>query len=417
MITHNPRLINIDDFDYNLPDSYIATHPVSPRDAARLLIAGKDPGQIEESVFSNLGAYLPSDALLLVNETRVVKARLIFSNQKGALIEIFLLNPIEPSDIQQAFSQPTSCICKVLVGNARRWKEGPLEMKLHTGQDHATLTAELQGRADNAFVVRFSWSPAHLSFGQLLEAAGRMPLPPYIKRAATFQDTIDYQTVYAQHDGSVAAPTAGLHFTDEVMQSLATKGIITSKVVLHVGAGTFKPVSVTALTEHTMHSEQIIIHKQTVETLISRINKPRILVGTTTVRTIESLYWYGVRLLTDGNNAPFCIEQWMPYDDRYNKGISIVDALEAVLEKINQQNTGYASGETRIIIAPGYQYKLTDLLITNFHQPRSTLLLLVSAFIGPLWKTVYQHAISHNFRFLSYGDACLFFPEKRNLDR
>lgn len=416
MITDNPRLINIDDFDYNLPDSSIAAHPVSPRDSARLLIAGRENGLIEDTVFSNLSHYLPSDSLLLVNETRVVKARLIFTNPKGAQIEIFLLNPIDPSDIQQAFSQHTSCVCKALVGNARRWKEGNLEMKLNTGPDPAILTAALQGRCDNAFVVKFSWSPAQLTFGQLLEAAGRMPLPPYIKRAATDQDTTDYQTFYAQHDGSVAAPTAGLHFTEEVMHSLADKGITTSKVVLHVGAGTFKPVSSAALTDHTMHSEQIIIDIQTIETLIANIHKPRILVGTTTVRTIESLYWYGVRLLTDGYDVPFCIEQWMPYDDRYNKGIHILEALNAVLEKINRHHARSISGETRIIIAPGYRYKLTDVLITNFHQPRSTLLLLVSAFIGSSWKMVYEYAINHNFRFLSYGDACLFFPEKRNLD-
>ncbi len=410
----NPRSIDIRDFDYPLPDSFIATHPVIPRDSARLLITGGMNEEITEGKFSELARFLPADSLLLVNETRVVRARLFFYRSSGAQIEVFILNPVEPADIQQAFSSRDPVVCKVFVGNARRWKGEVLDINLVIDDKPVTLSANLVGRSDNAFLVQFSWEPNDYNFAGILEAAGKIPLPPYIKREATSDDTIDYQTVYARHDGSVAAPTAGLHFTDDVMSSLASKGISTSRVILHVGAGTFKPVNTDRLENHTMHAEQIVIEKKSIKQLIDEAGRMRVLVGTTTVRTIESLYWYGVKLLTDGEGAKFLIDQWMPYDPKYSAPVTAKDSLEAVLSEMNRCGLEWISGETSIIIAPGYRYRMTDALITNFHQPRSTLLLLVSAFIGDRWKTAYHYALENNFRFLSYGDACLFFPDHMN---
>lgn len=410
----NPRLIDIRDFDYPLPESFIATHPVVPRDAARLLIAGGMNDKIIEAKFSELARYLPANSLLLVNETRVVRARLFFHRPSGAQIEIFILNPVDPPDIQQAFTCHHQVVCKVLVGNARRWKGEVLDLNLVIDDKPVKLSARMAGRSDNAFLVQFNWEPCDYTFARVLEAAGKIPLPPYIKREATIDDSTDYQTVYARQDGSVAAPTAGLHFTNEVMNSLTSKGISTSRVILHVGAGTFKPVSTDKLESHTMHAEQIVIEKGTVKQLINGLERPRILVGTTTVRTIESLYWYGVKLLTEGEGTRFYIDQWMPYDTRYSASVPVRDALNAVLSEMNRCGMDVLSGETSIIIAPGYLYRMTDALITNFHQPRSTLLLLVSAFVGDYWRTAYEYALGNNFRFLSYGDACLFFPDRMN---
>lgn len=412
----NPRLINIKDFDYPLPESFIASHPAIPRDSARLLIAGRLNGEINEARFSEIAQYLPSNSLLLVNETRVVRARLIFNRSSGAQIEIFLLNPVDPADIQLAFASREPVVCKAFVGNARRWKGEVLYLNVSVDNTPVTLSARLVGRVDNAFLVQFAWEPGDFTFAGILEAAGKMPLPPYIKREATIDDASDYQTVYARQDGSVAAPTAGLHFTDEVMNSLASKGISTSRVILHVGAGTFKPVSTDRLESHTMHAEQIVIERATIEQLIEGVGRPRVLVGTTTVRTIESLYWYGVKLLTDGEGSHFNIDQWMPYDPKYAASVTAKESLLAVRSEMIRSGLEVLSGETSIIIAPGYLYHMTDILITNFHQPRSTLLLLVSAFTGDNWKTAYQYALGNGFRFLSYGDACLFFPAGANLD-
>lgn len=414
---NDPRSIDIHHFDYALPDDFIASHPVTPRDSARLLMADGSTGKISESVFSRVSDFLPPDSLLLVNETRVVRARLLFARETGARIEIFILNPVDPPDIQMAFASRGSCVCKAFVGNARRWKDEVLQMPVMIDGEEAILSATRLGRDDNAFIVGLSWEPGHHTFARVLEAAGNMPLPPYIKREATEDDASDYQTVYARYDGSVAAPTAGLHFTDQVMDSLRAKGIETARVVLHVGAGTFKPVNSVTLEDHTMHTEQVVIDRQTVAKIASATDRTRVLVGTTTVRTIESLYWYGVKLLTDGFDASFSIDQWMPYNPEYNREITPLRSLEAVLAKMDREGWSSLAGETQIIIAPGYRYRLTDVLITNFHQPRSTLLLLVSAFLGDLWKEAYQYAIGHRFRFLSYGDACLFFPARTKLNQ
>lgn len=410
----DPRNIDIQNFEYHLPDSSIAAFPASPRDSARLLMADGTTRVVSESVFGEVANFLPPGALMLVNETRVVRARLEFFRPSGSRIEVFILNPVEPPDIQQAFLTTGSCLCKVFVGNARRWKEPVLQLVCLLNNEKVTLRVSQVRRDAGAFIVKLWWNPEHLTFAQVLEAAGKTPLPPYIKREATDRDVLDYQTMFARHDGSVAAPTAGLHFTPAVFGKLREAGITMANVVLHVGAGTFKPVNAGKLENHTMHTEQVVVSRATLETIVSSLGKPRVVVGTTTVRTLESLYWFGVRLLKERETVPFFIGQWYPYQFSNEELPSVAESLGSVLEMMNISQLDELHGETQIIIAPPYRYMLTDVLITNFHQPGSTLLLLVAAFAGDVWREAYQYAIDHHFRFLSYGDACLFFPAKPN---
>lgn len=394
----------MENYDYDLPGDRIADHPVGRRDRSRLLVMDGD--QPQEDVFSNIHRYLPGGSLMVFNDTRVVRARLVFHKSTGARIEIFCLEPILPaSEISKAFRAKGPVIWKCMIGNARKWRNGKLGIQLDGPHGAVYLEAERIGEADGAFLVRFTWEPSSLTFAHVLEAAGKVPLPPYIERDAEEDDAVRYQTIYARNDGSVAAPTAGLHFTDEVLSSLSDKGIGTSRLTLHVSAGTFKPVEHDDICDHHMHTEQVLIPRTLVESLI--ISDRRVIaVGTTSMRTLESLYWYGVLLETDPG-AAFHIRQWLPYESK--TGIDRGKALRNVLDHMEDKGLEQIHGTTGLIIVPSYAFSIVDILITNFHMPRSTLLLLVAAFAGEHWRTAYDYALDKGFRFLSYGDSCLFF--------
>lgn len=401
--------IRIEDYNYPLPDELIAQHPLQVRDSSRLLVL-KDH-LISEDIFSNIATYLPADSLLISNETRVVHARLLFRKASGAQIEIFCLEPVKPTnDIQMAFQQQASCTWKCLVGNARRWKSGPLERLIEVEGNPVKLTASLSERDETTFYIHFEWTPSHLTFAQVLEHFGKIPLPPYISREASENDNSRYQTVFARKDGSVAAPTAGLHFTPEVLSALAQKNIKTNSVTLHVGAGTFKPVSSETIGDHHMHCEQVIVPVSLLKGILDFKSGHITLVGTTTVRTLESVYWQGVKWLHAKPESPVMhVEQWDPYLNLSEKSVSTEEALQCVIDTLERFGLTELHGETSLMIAPGYSYHIPDAIITNFHQPKSTLLLLVAAFVGEQWKDAYEYALSANFRFLSYGDSCLFF--------
>jgi len=403
------RNIRIEDYNYDLPVAQIAQFPLELRDKSKLLLFKEN--SISEDTFANIATHLPADSLLISNETRVVHARLLFRKPSGSQIEIFCLEPIKPTnDIQLAFQQQQSCIWKCLVGNARRWKSGHLELLSEIEGNPVRLVASLSDRDETAFYINFDWTPATLTFAQILEHFGKIPLPPYISREASENDNTRYQTVFARNDGSVAAPTAGLHFTPEVLSSLAQKNIKTDSVTLHVGAGTFKPVSSETIGDHHMHFEQVIVPVKLLKEIISYKDKHITLVGTTTVRTLESVYWQGVKWMQTKPKTPVMhVEQWDPYLNISEKPVSSEDALQCVIDTLEKFGLAELHGETSLMIAPGYIYHIPDAIITNFHQPKSTLLLLVAAFVGEGWKTAYNYALASNFRFLSYGDSCLFF--------
>lgn len=398
--------LQIEDFDYDLPPERIAEYPVTPRDSSKLLIWKN--GFISERTFSNLSNLIPKDSRLICNETRVFPARLFFQKNTGAIIEVFCLESIEPADIQLSFQQKGSCIWQCFVGNARRWKSGKISW---VSEDKSTeLLAELIQKQNDIFIVRFSWQPSDLSFSQIIERCGNVPLPRYIHRQAESLDKNRYQTVFAREEGSVAAPTAGLHFTDNLFKKFQDKQIDIQKLVLHTGAGTFKPVSNDNVVDHVMHIEKIQISEKTIRNLLQPVSEKTVAVGTTTVRSLESLYWFGVKLLLEPETTnEFLIHQWDPYQEKYQENISVRESLSAVLRFMEHEDISILYGNTGLMIIPGYDFKMCDTLITNFHQPKSTLLLLVSAFIGNGWKDAYQYALQHDFRFLSYGDACLFY--------
>lgn len=410
----HPQALSIDDFDYPLPDNRIAQYPLAERDASQLLLYNN--GTISKTIFRNIGEYLPANSLLLFNDTKVFQARIIFHKSTGAKIEIFCLEPSAPTaDYQIAFSNPGHCYWKCLIGNNKKWKSGSLKLPVNLDGETAILKAEKVEQNGETSIIRFSWEPAHLSFAALLDQSGLVPLPPYIHREADSTDKDRYQTIYARFKGSVAAPTAGLHFTDRVFESLAQKKITSAYVTLHVGAGTFKPVSAATLGEHEMHSEQISISAQVLQQLISLSEegepKTIIPVGTTSMRTIESFYWLGVRRLKGKMNEENpVVKQWDPYDPDFDTGISFHDSMKALVDYLEKSDLTVLIASTQLIIAPGYRYRVAGGLITNFHQPRSTLLLLVSALIGDDWRKVYSYALENNFRFLSYGDSCLLLP-------
>lgn len=406
------RNIRIEDFNYTLPDGHIAQFPLVVRDSSKLLLL-KDE-QISEDTFSNIASHLPADSLLISNETRVVHARLLFRKPGGAQIEIFCLEPVEPTnDIQLAFQQKQNCVWKCLVGNARRWKSGVLLLESEMDGEVAELSACMIERKEATFLIRFEWNPITFTFARVLEHFGKIPLPPYISREASENDEIRYQTVFARNDGSVAAPTAGLHFTPVVLDSLAKRHIKTSSVTLHVGAGTFKPVSAETIGDHQMHYEQVIVPVKLLKEVLRYRDKHITLVGTTTVRTLESVYWQGVKWLQNKPESPVLhIDQWDPYSIQPGKTVSTEDALKCVIDTLENSGLTELHGETSLMIAPGYTYHIPDAIITNFHQPKSTLLLLVAAFVGKEWKEAYKYALSNNFRFLSYGDSCLFFKHQ-----
>ena len=406
--------ITIEDYNYPLPDERIAKYPLSERDASKLLVL-KD-NKIQSSYFKNIGDFLPEDSLLIFNETKVVRARLQFTKESGASIEIFCLEPITGNgDYQLAFSSNSPSEWKCLVGNSRRWKNDKLSLEINvrqqdnkTTRQQATLYAERIEKNDNYSVIRFSWEPSHLSFAEILEAAGEIPLPPYLHREAEVSDRERYQTVFAKYEGSVAAPTAGLHFTNELIQNLKDNGISFEEVTLHVGAGTFRPVSSEKIGEHEMHSETIAVKKSCIENLIKNCNKTIIPVGTTSMRTLESIYWIGLMLMEEGlEERRLHLNQWFPYKERESLP-SAEESLSTIVKYLETHNLSELHASTALMIAPSCNIKVAKALITNFHQPKSTLLLLVSALIGERWKDVYQYALDNDFRFLSYGDSCFF---------
>lgn len=401
---HKPGQINIADYSYELPHHRIAEYPLDNRDESKLLIS-KPEGLIQQDTFNNLSDYLNEGSLLVFNDTKVVQARLKFQKKTGARVEIFCLEPESPVKVvDQAFDQRSGVIWKCFIGNAKKWKSGLLEMQTASGK----LFAEKLEMTGNAWLVRFSWTPDHLSWAEVLQEAGRVPLPPYIKREDEPDDRERYQTVFARRDGSVAAPTAGLHFTPKVFKKLNQKNIRQSYLTLHVGAGTFKPVSSETLQQHEMHQEQVIVNKSTIIELLEKTKNETIAVGTTSVRTLESLYWYA-SVLARNPMAEFDVSQWQPYESPAT--LSRKEALQLLLRKMENENLDVLQGSTRLMIAPSYSYQMIGAMLTNFHQPQSTLLLLVAAFIGDRWKRAYNFALENDFRFLSYGDSCLFFPE------
>ncbi len=394
--------IKITDFTYELPEECIATHPLAKRDQSKLLVYKN--GEITHSNFYNIAGFLPNDSIVFFNNTKVIPARIFFQKESGAIVEVFLLNPISPSPIVAlAMTAKEKSQWRCTIGNLKRWKENT-ELKFET--DNFILKAKLIDRKNG--IVEFEWNPS-LLFSEMLQKAGAIPLPPYIKRKIEVSDSNRYQTVYSKEDGAVAAPTAGLHFTERVFNSLTEKGIETEYLTLHVSAGTFQPVKVENAKEHTMHSEQIVITRKNIEKLLS--GKFTVAVGTTSMRTLESIYWYGVKL-ANNSDSNFVIFQ----NDAYEiKSIDHSIALNSILKKMDSEKTDQLIGETSIYILPGYEFKMVDALITNYHQPNSTLILLVAAFVGETWRKIYSEALEHHYRFLSYGDSSLLFLEDASL--
>lgn len=407
-MTHpiHPSAILIEDFDYPLPDDRIAKYPLQERDMSKLLIWKNK--KIAEDIFLNSPQYLPENSLLVYNNTRVIQARMLFQKKTGARIEIFCLEPAHPSDYALSFSANERCAWKCMVGNKKKWRSGTLDRTITLGNQNAILCANIIETTDDLCVIQFEWNNTNITFGEILDAAGELPIPPYLNRETEESDKKTYQTVYATTDGSVAAPTAGLHFTERVLSQLHLKNIVTRELTLHVGAGTFQPVKSEDANEHKMHAEVISVHRSTMEKLLTYEGKI-VAVGTTSVRTLESLYYIGVRLMNGQTHEALHIDQWEPYRQEYT--VSLFDSISAILAYLDRcgQNTIHA--QTSIMIRPGFQFRVTNAMFTNFHQPKSTLMLLIAAFIGDHWKTVYQFALDNEFRFLSYGDSSLLFHE------
>ena len=404
----DPKTLSIKDFTYSLPEDRIAKYPLSERDASKLLIYNEE--KIEEDLYRNIAVHIPSDALLVFNDTKVVEARLLFQKPTGGVVEIFCLEPHEQyKDITTAMLQHEKVLWYCLIGGASKWKHGQvLEKKITFNSNELILNTRYIEKEIDSFLVELSWNDLSLSFAEVLHLFGAIPLPPYIKRVAEFSDTERYQTVYAHYEGSVAAPTAGLHFTETVFKKLKEKNIQKDFVTLHVGAGTFKPVKTEVMKDHEMHAEYFTVSRLLIQNLITHLDKNIVAVGTTSLRTLESLYWLGVKQSTVNSQQPMEITQWEVYDHK-EKMISTKEALENLIKWMNEKAIDNLTGRTQIIIAPGYQFKIVNGLITNFHQPQSTLLLLVAAFIGKNWKDVYDYALENNFRFLSYGDGSLLW--------
>ena len=403
------RNIRIEDYDYPLPESRIAFYPASQRDRSKLLIYNKKENTITDSVFHQLPDFLTKEQWLVFNNSKVIHARLLVHNTTGAAIEIFCLEPLAPtSDPAVAFTFSGSVTWKCMVGNARKWKH-PLEIEVPLNERVIRIKAERGEAVEGTFEVTFTWDETEVSFAEWIEAYGKVPLPPYIHRDAEDSDTERYQTVYARHDGSVAAPTAGLHFTDELLHTLNAKGVETEYVTLHVGAGTFKPVSSETIGDHFMHEEKIVITEDFIRKLLSNKDKQLIAVGTTVTRTLESLFVIGAKLHL-GLENPLLVEQWETYDNPNIHEVPVEQSLTAILDYLKQHDTDMLRASTRLIILPTYKRHIVDGLITNFHQPKSTLLLLISNFLGDDWHRIYQHALDSDYRFLSYGDSNLYLP-------
>lgn len=402
----NIQDIAIAEYDYPLPDERIAKYPLAERDTSKLLLYNK--GEVGEDVFSNLPKYIPQGALMVFNNTKVIQARLRFRKETGALIEVFCLEPEVPCDYQQIFLETRECVWQCLVGNSNRWKGGVLSQVVNVGGRDVTLSVERLGSAAAVNHVRFSWD-CGVSFAELLEAAGELPIPPYLNRATEESDTRTYQTVYSKVKGSVAAPTAGLHFTPAVLEALSAAGVQREEVTLHVGAGTFKPVKSELIAEHEMHEEYIEVRKELLEKLVVN-GGSAVAVGTTSVRTLESLYFLGEMVAENPDIAvdELHVGQWTPYDREHT--LSSVEALEALVAWLGRNGLDRVHSHTQIMIAPGYTFRIVKAIVTNFHQPKSTLLLLVSAFVNGNWRSIYDYALANGFRFLSYGDSSLLIP-------
>lgn len=400
--------LHITDYDYPLPDERIAKYPLEKRDASKLLLY--DNGIISESIFSNLADYIPSESLMIFNNTRVIHARLLFRKETGAQIEVFCLSPADPEDYAMNFASKQHCSWHCMIGNAKRWKDDILTMKIENGGNGIlTLSAEKIAVTDKDTTVRFSWNDDTLSFSEILEIAGKLPIPPYLNRSAETKDDETYQTVYSRIEGSVAAPTAGLHFTDDVMTSLRHKGIATAEVTLHVGAGTFRPVKSETIGEHEMHTEFISVPKETIKAIYEN-KHPLVVVGTTSMRTIESLYYIGAKLAINSVAMPheLFVSQWEPYEN-FLHDIEARQSLKNILDYLDRNDADHLISATQIMIVPGFCFHYADALITNFHQPQSTLLLLISAFVDDNWRVIYDYALRSDFRFLSYGDSSLLW--------
>lgn len=396
----NVAEIKIEDYNYPLPDERIAQHPLSERDKCRLLMRSHS-GELTEHTFAELPGLLPEGTMLVYNNTRVVNARLRFRKSGGARIEVFCLEPVSPHDYQMSFSAQGRCSWTCFVGNSKRWKSDPLEMTVEIDSTQVVLQAVRLEKSDSGSVVEFSWDKPEFTFSQIIEAAGEIPIPPYLNRPTEKADTDDYQTVFSRIEGSVAAPTAGLHFTPEVLQTIDSKGMLRREVTLHVGAGTFQPVKSETIGDHGMHSEFISVQRELIAELAAT-DRPVVAVGTTSVRTLESLYHFG-RMIAEGLE-PDEVPQWYPYS---GKKLSAREALGYLLGYLDRHGLDRFTATTRIMIAPGYEYMVVKGMVTNFHQPQSTLLLLVSAFTRGDWRRMYDFALERGFRFLSYGDAQL----------
>ena len=399
--------IKIQDYSYILPDERIAKYPLEKRDSSKLLIYNN--GEIKESVFTGLPSYLPQGSLMVFNNTKVVPARLFFRKETGAVIEIFCLEPVDPKDYALSFSSVGTCSWNVVIGNAKKWKGGDVYFicdDTHKEAKSLNLRAELIEKGDNnGSIVRFKWD-GNLSFSEVLDICGRIPIPPYLNRDTEELDLERYQTLYARIKGSVAAPTAGLHFTEEVLEAVSAAGVEREQVCLHVGAGTFVPVKSEYISDHKMHTEPFEVTKDFLLKLRDLKDGAKVIaVGTTSTRTLESLYFLGVQCIENG--APDAVRQWEPYMKEY--AYSVKESVSALLDYMESRNMDKIVARTGIIIVPSYKFRVVDMLVTNFHQPQSTLLLLISAFIGGNWKDVYNYALDNGFRFLSYGDSSLLF--------
>lgn len=404
------RHIRINEFNYELPDERIAKFPLAERDSSKLLVYNK--GEVGEDVFTSLPKYIPQGSLMVFNNTKVIQARLHFKKETGALIEVFCLEPAIPNDYALNFQSTGSCSWYCMIGNLKRWKEGALSRTFNVGGKDFTLTAVKKEEHGNgtSHRVEFSWNDDSMTFADVLEVVGELPIPPYLNRETQESDKKTYQTVYSKIKGSVAAPTAGLHFTERVLESLDKAGIEREEVTLHVGAGTFKPVKSEEIQGHEMHSEYFSVSLHVIDKLIAHGGEATA-VGTTSVRTLESLYYIGLKLEEnmDLTEEELHVDQWMPYDYA-GKKISTVKALENIKSYLENNGLNALRTSTQIIIAPGYEYHIVRRMVTNFHQPQSTLLLLVSAFVKGDWKKIYDYALSHDFRFLSYGDSSILIP-------
>lgn len=413
--------IQIKDFNYDLPDERIAKFPLAERDQSKLLIYRS--GTVSHDIFTSLPDYLPKGALMVFNNTKVIQARLHFRKETGALIEVFCLEPVKPHDYALMFQQTERCSWLCMIGNLKKWKSGPLTREMDINGHQVILKAVRGESHGTSHWIDFEWNDSNLTWADILEAVGELPIPPYLNRKTEESDKTTYQTVYSKIKGSVAAPTAGLHFTERVLSDIDAHGIEREEVTLHVGAGTFKPVKSKEIEGHEMHTEYICVHRQTIEKLIAH-NGECIAVGTTSVRTLESLYYIGILLSRnpDASEEELHVPQWMPYeyaestrpygspDNGKPEALSTLQSLQLILDYLNRHDLPALHTSTQIIIAPGYEYHIVKIMVTNFHQPQSTLLLLVSAFVHGDWRKIYDYALGNGFRFLSYGDSSLLIP-------